>query len=227
MQAHHESIVTSMAGSLGLHAPDEIVGVTFVAGLLVVLAVVGGRRLSVERPGRLQQVLEVGLSGFVGLMEDTIPHHARRYLPMIGTFAFFILACNLCGLIPGLQPPTQSVNVTVGLAVMSFTYYNVQGLRAVGPVGYMKHFLGPMLALAPLMLPLEIVAHVARNLSLSMRQFGNIFGDNTASGVFQTFLGGYLVPLPMMALGLLGSFLQAFIFVVLTMVYVAMATEHH
>ena len=227
MQGHHESIVTTMVGRLGLHAPDEIVGVTFVFGLLVLLAIVGGRRLSVDKPGKLQQVLEVAVGGFVGLLEDTIPHHARRYLPMIGTFAFFILACNLSGLIPGLQPPTQSVNVTLALAVMSFTYYNVQGVRAVGVFGYLKHFMGPMLALAPLMLPLEIVAHVARNLSLSMRLFGNIFGEHAAGGVFQTFLGGYLVPLPMMALGLLGSFLQTFIFVVLSMVYVAMATEHH
>ena len=224
---HHSSVVTGLLEKAGLHAPDEIVMATLAFLLLALLAVVGGRRLSIDRPGGLQQFLEVFVGGFVTLLEDTIPHHARRYLGMIGTFACFILTCNLFGLIPGLQPPTASINITLALALMSFTYYNVQGIREQGVVGHIKHFMGPVLLLSPLMFPIELIAHLARNLSLSMRLFGNVYGEHSATGMFSTFLHGYLVPLPMMGLGLFGACLQTFIFTVLSMVYIALATEHH
>ena len=224
---HHESLLTDGIHALGWTAvPDEIVMASTVFLLLTTLAIVGGRRLSVERPGGLQQVLEVGIGGFVQLLKDTIPHHARKHLPLLGTFGLFILTSNLFGLVPGLMPPTTSINVTLALALTSFTYYNLVAIREMGLLGHAKHFMGPVLFLAPLMIPIELVAHLARNLSLSMRLFGNIFGEHTATGVFYTFLHGFIVPLPMMFLGLFGSFLQTFIFCVLSMVYIALATEH-
>jgi F-type H+-transporting ATPase subunit a len=223
---HHVSLLTQALASRGIALPDEIVMATLVFFLLTLLALVGGRRLSVTHPGGLQQFLEVGIGGFATLMEDIIPHHARRYLPLIGTFGCFILVSNVFGLIPTLQPPTASVNVTLGLALMSFTYYNVVAVKEMGLLGHLKHFAGPVLLLSPLMLPIELIAHVARNLSLSLRLFGNVFGEHAATGVFSTFAHGYFVPLPMMALGLFGALLQTFIFCVLSMVYIALATEH-
>ena len=223
---HHDSIWTELIRGTGINAPDEIVMATLAAVILGVLAIVGGRRLSVERPGHLQQLLEVSVMGIVNLLEDIIPHHARKHLPVIGTFFAFILTCNLFGLIPTLGPPTQSLNITLGLAIMSFLYYNMVGIREIGIGAHLKHLCGPVLFLAPLMFVIELVSHFARNLSLSMRLFGNIFGEHAASGVFQTFLGGFLVPVPMMFMGLFAAFLQAFIFCLLSMVYIALATEH-
>ena len=233
---HHDSLWTELLHAAGLHAPDELVMATLAALLLTVLAVVGGRRLSVERPGTLQQLLELGVGGVVRLLEDIIPHHARRHLPMLGTFFAFILTCNLFGLVPSLTPATQSVNVTFGLALMSFTYYNAVAVREVGAGPHLKHLAGPIkfsgwmlvagIPFMALMFGIELIGHFARNLSLSMRLFGNIFGEHTATGVFQTFLGGFLVPLPMMFMGLFAAFLQAFIFSLLSMIYIALATEH-
>lgn len=223
---HHDSLLTTLLATAGLVLPDEIVMATLVFLVLSTIAWIGGRQLSVDRPGGLQQVLEVAIGGFATFMSDIIPHHSRRHLPLIATFGAFILVSNLFGLIPTLQPPTASFNITLALAVMSFTYYNAAGVREMGLFGHIKHFAGPVILLAPLMFPIELVAHVARNLSLSMRLFGNIFGEHTATGVFATFAHGYLVPLPMMGLGLFGSCLQAFIFCVLSMVYIALATEH-
>src|SRR5688572_24240691 len=168
---HHDSFWTERLHALGFMVPDEIVMATTVFLLLATLAIVGGRRLSVERPGGLQQVLEVGIGGFVALLEDIIPHHARRHLALLGTFALFILTSNLFGLLPTFMPPTQSVNVTLALALMSFAYYNVVAIREMGVVAHVKHFMGPVLALSVLIMPIEIIAHLARNLSLSMRLF--------------------------------------------------------
>jgi F-type H+-transporting ATPase subunit a len=222
---HHDSLWTTLLRAAGLAIPDEIVMTTFVALLLVVLALLVRRRLSVDRPSHFQQLFEVAISGFVKLLEDTIPHHARRHLPLLGTLAFFILTCNLLGLVPAMTAATASASVTLALAIISFTYYNAVAVREVGAVKHVKHLFGPVLVLAPLMFPIELVAHLARNVSLSMRLFGNMFGEHAATGVFLDLVP-YVVPLPMMALGLLGAFLQTFIFTVLSMVYIALATEH-
>jgi len=226
-----ESVFGSLLRRSGLTVygqpiPDEIWLATFVFGVVILLAFIASRALSVERPGGIQQVTELSVGGFVGLMEDTIPHHARRHLPVIGTFAVFILVSNLLGMVPGFGSPTASANVTLALALVSFTYYNIAALREVGPVAHVKHFLGPVAALAILIGPIEIFSHFARNLSLSMRLFGNIFGEHQATGIFQGFFGGWLIPLPMMVLGLFGAFLQTFIFCLLSMIYIALATEH-
>ena len=222
---HHQAVLTDLLHGWGLHVPDEIVMATLAFIILAVLAFVGGRKLSVSRPSGRQQVLEVAVGGFTSLLEDTIPHDGRKHLPLLGTLGFFILVSNLFGLVPGMTPPTQSVNITLALAVLSFIYYNQVGIRTVGLRSYLKHLMGPVALIAPLMVPIEIIGHLARNLSLSMRLFGNIFGEHSASGVFYG-LFAYLVPLPMMFLGIFASFLQAFIFCLLSMIYIALATEH-
>lgn len=221
-----QSVWTGLLESAGVSVPDHIVLATISFLVLTVVAVVGSKALSVERPGGLQQLLEVSVSGFIGLLEDTIPHHARRHLRLLGTLAFFILVSNLLGLVPTFGSATANASVTLALALTSFFYYNIVAIREIGVGKHVKHLLGPVLLLAPLMFFIELVSHLARNLSLSMRLFGNIFGEHSASDVFYGFFGGFLVPLPMMFLGLFGSFLQTFIFSLLSMIYIALATEH-
>ena len=222
---HHVSLITRLLDGAGWPVPDEIVMVTLVFLILSLLALVGGRRLRVAHPGGLQQVLEVGIGGFVSLMEDTIPHHARKHLPILGTFALFIFCSNLFGLVPGLQPPTASFSVTLGLALISFTYYNVQGVKAQGPIGYAKHFLGPLLVLAPLMLPIELVSHMARPVSLSLRLLGNIAADHKVVSAFFILVPLFL-PIPFLILGALVVIVQTLVFCLLTMVYIQGAVAH-
>ena len=126
-----------------------------------------------------------------------------------------------------LQPPTASLNTTFALSITCFLYFNWQGIKAHGLFGYLKHFLGPILALAPMMFLIEMIGNFARALSLSMRLYGNIFGEHTATGIF-TSLVPIIVPWPMLALGIFGALLQAYVFTLLTTVYLggATASEH-
>ena len=183
--------------------------------------------LSVEKPGRVQQILELVIQFLNSQLEDIIGHGGKRYLPMVGTIGIFILLMNLCGQIPGFASPTSSMNVTVGCAIVVFLYYNYLGVRKQGLITYLKHFSGPVLWMAPLMIPIEIISHLARPFSLSVRLFANIFGEHQVVAVFFGLLP-FILPLPIMVLALFGSFLQAFIFMVLTMIYIsgAVAEEH-
>lgn len=210
-----------------VHVPDHVAMSIFV--MLVIAAVFIPLRfaLSKEKPGKLQQMLELLVEGIDNLLEEVVGHGAgRRYMAFIGTLAIFILFANLSGLFFFLQPPTQNPNVTWALAITAFLYYNWRGLRAHG-LSYFKQFLGPVAALALLFIPIEIISHAARALSLSLRLFGNIFGEHAVSAEFFG-IAPIIVPIPVMLLGLFASMLQAFIFVMLTMVYLAgaEATEH-
>ena len=185
------------------------------------------RSLSVEQPGKVQQILELVVEFLNSQMEEVIGHGGKKYLPMVATIGFFILLMNLCGQIPGFASPTSSINVTVGCALVVFLYYNYLGARKQGLVAYLKHFAGPVPLMAPLMVPIEIISHLARPFSLSVRLFANIFGEHQVAAVFFALIP-FIVPIPIMALGLFTSVLQAFIFMVLTMVYIAGAvSEEH
>ena len=146
---------------------------------------------------------------------------------MVATIGTFILFMNLLGLIPGFMPPTSRINVTAGCALVVFLYYNYLGIKKQGVLKYLKHFAGPVPLLAPLMIPVEIISHLARPFSLSVRLFANIYGEELIIAVFFSLLPLFL-PLPIMALAIFTSFLQAFIFMVLTMIYIAgaVAEEH-
>jgi F-type H+-transporting ATPase subunit a len=183
-------------------------------------------RLSVDNPGGLQHVFE-GAHGFVeGQSQEIIGHHSERYTPFLMTLTFFILISNLLGLIPGFESPTAVPVVPLGCAVCAFIYYQSQGFRQHG-VAYLKHFMGPMWWLAIIMIPIEIISHLARMLSLTVRLYANMFAGDMVTWVFFS-----LVPIgvPIIFLGLhLGvSLLQTYIFVLLTMVYLsgAVAEEH-
>lgn len=206
--------------------PDPAINALLVVLVLLTIGLLLRRGLSKDRPGQLQQIFEVVVGGIRGLMHDVIGHHADSYLGMIGTFAFFICLCNAFGLIFFLQPPTANLNTNLALALVSFTYYHVQGIKHSG-FSYFKHFCGPIALLAFFFIPLEIVSHSARVISLTLRLTGNITGEHTATGVFAEIFP-ILIPWPMMLLGIVGTFMQTFIFVMLSSVYVseAVAEEH-
>lgn len=198
-----------------------------VAVIMLLLFVLVRTRLSVENPGGLQHVFE-GLHGFIqGQSNEIIGHHSEPYTPFLVALFTFVLIANLIGLVPGFESPTATPAVPLGLAIWAFLYYNAKGIQKQGPVHYAAHFAGPMPALAPLMIPIEIVSHLARVMSLTIRLFANMFAGDMVTLVFFS-----LVPLgvPVLFLGLhIGvSFLQAYIFALLTTVYLAgaVAEEH-
>jgi len=159
------------------------------------------------------------------LTESVIGHRdAPTFFPIIGTLFVFIFVSNIIGLIPGLLPPTDNLNTTLALGAFVFLYYNYAGLRAHG-IGYLKHFLGPMLALAPLMLIIELASHLFRPLSLALRLRGNIMGDHVVLGVFSSLVP-YLLPVIFYGLGVFVAFVQAFVFCLMTMVYISLSTSH-
>jgi F-type H+-transporting ATPase subunit a len=193
---------------------------------LVVLFALARVRLSVDNPGALQHVFEGAHSFVEGQSQEIIGHHSERYTPFLMTLTFFILISNLLGLIPGFESPTAVPVVPLGCAVCAFVYYQSQGFRQHG-IAYLKHFMGPMWWLAIIMVPIEIISHLARMLSLTVRLYANMFAGDMVTWVFFS-----LVPIgiPIIFLGLhLGvSLLQTYIFVLLTMVYLsgAVAEEH-
>lgn len=223
----------SLVGLLGLEdrfgaveVPDHVAMSLFVLVLVTVIFVPIGRALRRE-PGRVQGLLELLVDGIRSLIQSQAGHgSANRFLPMVGAFGAFILLSNLCGQFFFLTPPTQNPNVTFALSLTAFGYYNWVGLRRHG-LGYFKQLLGPVWWLAPLFIPIEIISHLARALSLGLRLFGNIFGEHLVVGVFIA-LAPLLVPLPLMALGVFTAVIQTFVFIMLTTVYIAGAeAEHH
>ena len=213
---------------LGFDVPDHVVMALLVLLISCIVFPLVSRRISRDNPGGFQQFLEMIVDGLKGLLTEIVGPHSERFLYIIGGFAVFIFISNIFGLFFFLQPPTANVNTTFGLSLTAFLYYNWQGIRAQGIGHYLAHFAGPIWWLAPLMFPIEVIGHLARILSLGMRLFGNIFGEHTATGIFMGMLP-FVIPWPMMGLGIFGAFLQTFVFIMLTMVYIggAVATEEH
>ena len=211
--------------------PDYLAMLLLITLVLTIFSLIVRSRLSVENPGRLQIVLEDFVNGFHSLLDDFVGPKGRRYLPLIGSMFLLIWLSNLAGLVPGLMAPTSNLNVTLGCALTVWVFYHVQGVKEQGLVAYLKHFAvppGSPVAMAPLMLIIELISHVARVMSLTLRLFGNIFGEELVIIILASLVP-FVVPLPMMFLGLLTGTLQALIFVVLTMVYLgaAVTVEHH
>jgi F-type H+-transporting ATPase subunit a len=210
--------------------PNYMVMVILIVTGLTVLCWIVRSRLSVENPGTLQILMEDGVRALIGLLEQWIGPKGVRFLPLVGTLGIFILVGNYMGLVPGLMAPTSNINVTLGCALTIWVYYHFQGFKEQGVVNYIKHFAlppGAPVAMAPLMFVIEIISHLSRVLSLSLRLFGNIFGEELVILILFTIIP-FLVPLPMMFLGLITGGLQAFIFVLLSIIYLqgAVAVEH-
>jgi F-type H+-transporting ATPase subunit a len=235
--------------------PDHVTYTWLAMAILIALAFAASRRLEMV-PRGAQNLMEVVLEQFVRLLDDVIGHDGRRYLPLIATLGLFILVCNLMGLVPGLVAPTANLNTTAACALIVFVTYHVIGIRRQGFLAYARHFTGPVWWLAPLMVPIELVSHLARPLSLSLRLFGNMTGGHILLAVFFFLMGfegmlgwalsgslpgivlggptalimvlftvGFLFPLKILV-----AFLQSFIFVMLSMLYIAGAIEeadHH
>jgi len=208
-------------------------------------------RLSVDRPGGTQQVMEMVLTNPMGvgirdLIQDNIHHGGEKYLPLIGTIGIFILFCNLINVIPTLDAPTATVTVPLGCAMIVFVYYNLAGIAKRGLGGHGKHFLGPIPVMAPLMLPIELFSHSFRLLSLTVRLWVNML---VSEMLYVIFLGMMLsiyvalaklgaaghaaavfplmIPLIFIILHIAVAILQAFVFTILPIIYVAGAVEEH
>jgi F-type H+-transporting ATPase subunit a len=173
----------------------------------------------------LRNSLEIFVEWFVGFIEGILGHKGRQYAHMYATFFLFILMANLIGLVPGFAPPTSNFNITFALGVTSFLVYNYYGIRAKG-IGYLKHFIGPIWWLAFLMVPLELIDNFVRPVSLALRLFGNMTGDHLVLEIF-TDLTKVAIPVVFYALGAFVSLIQAFVFTILSIIYVALALEEH
>ncbi|MGV8074276.1 MAG: F0F1 ATP synthase subunit A [Syntrophobacteraceae bacterium] len=172
-----------------------------------------------------QNFFEVAISGIEEFMIGITGEQGRFVFPLIATLGFFILTSNYLGMIPGFFSPTANLNTTLACAIIVVVLTHIIGIRFHG-IKYIKHFLGPVWWLTPLILPIELIGHFARVLSLSIRLFGNVFGEELVLGILFFLAGLYLAPLPMMLLGLFTGFVQAFIFCLLSMMYFTGAMEH-
>ena len=225
-------LVNALLGPFGVHVPDYLVFCALIVLFLPGIGLSINSRLSVDNPGRLQIVLEDIVGFILEQLENMMPHKGKQFLPLVGTVFVFILLGNLMGQIPGLGSPTSNVNVPFALAVTVWLYYHVEGIKAQGVGSYLLHFAFPPgvpKAMAPLMLPIELISHASRVMSLTLRLFGNIFGEHLVVLIIGSIVP-FLAPLPIQALGLIVGPLQAFIFMTLTAIYLASATavdEHH
>jgi F-type H+-transporting ATPase subunit a len=191
--------------------------------LFVALGLALRGSMNTMAPRGLHNVIEAFVIGVFEFADSVMGRDGRKYFPLIGTLAFFILVSNLIGLVPGFVSPTANINTNAAMALIVFFLYNYVGLKEHG-VKYLKTFLGPVPALAPLMLPIEIISHLARPLTLALRLFGNIRGEELIILVLG-FLVPYLVPVPMMAFAVFTSVLQTLVFCLLTMVYISIAMD--
>jgi F-type H+-transporting ATPase subunit a len=197
----------------------------FTMALLALFSFLATRRMNIL-PGGVQNVMEVIIEGFDNLLVETMGPEGRKFFPLIATLGLYILTSNLLGLIPGFESPTSNLNTTASMALVVFVMTHVVGIRIHG-FKYVKHFLGPIWWLAPLMVVLELISHFARIISLSVRLFGNIMGEDKVLAVV-VLLVPFLVPLPVFVLMIFTSFIQTIVFMLLAMMYIAgaMAEAH-
>ena len=220
-------------GGEPVHELNHVVLALIAFALIVLIAVRYKSRVAASGDGGVvpekgfnaRSFVEIVGEGTLSMMTGIMgAEPAKQYFPLIGTMAFFILVSNLLGQVPGFGAPTGNFNTTAACAIIIFVVVHVNGVRVNG-LAYFKHFFGPVWWLAPLMLPIELVSHIARPISLTLRLMGNMVADHKV--VFSFFmLVPILVPIPFMLLGLLVCLVQAIVFCTLTMVYLGMAVEH-
>ncbi len=211
------------AGNLPI--PTQVVMFLIVVVVAVIVLTILRGKLSVESPTTRQQTFEVGVEAIRSLLRDMVGPHGLKYFPVVATFATLIFLSNLLGMVPDMVAPTANLNITLALALTSFIYYNYIGIRENGVVGHLKHFAGPVWFIAWLMFPIELISNFARILSLSLRLFGNIFGEEQVSGQIAGLVP-WIVPIFLMPLSLLAATLQTFIFIVLSMIYLGEVSHH-
>jgi len=243
--AHHDIVWTSLIpglnwiehhflnpenGEPAFHVSNAIL----ISLIILLLAVLARSRTKTDNlsdedlvpDGKLtiRNLMELMVGGILGVMRDSMGSAAPRFFYLVGSLAFFILFSNLSGLVPGFMPPTDNLNTTLAVALVVFFMTHVYGFKEHG-IAYLKHFAGPFWWLAWLMIPIEIISHLARPMSLSLRLFGNIMGDHKVASIF-FMLSPLAVPVFTSVLGLFVSIVQTFVFMLLTMVYFSGAIEH-
>ena len=217
---------------LGLHPanPSAPINGTFtmeLLGFLILLAFFTAVRLTldVERPGATQQLAEMAQEFVTGQAEPIIGHGYEKFIPYLTAILLFIGVNNLLGLLPDVDTPTSNPAVPLGLALLTFAYYHWQGIKAQGPVHYAKHFLGPLWWIAPPMLPIEIISHIARVLSLTIRLYANMFASDLLTLIFFS-LFPFALPVVFLGLHLGVSLIQAYVFMLLATIYIGQAIAH-
>ena len=205
------------------HTYPHVIYSWFVILLLIFFAVLATRKIEMI-PTKGQNFFEIVISGMEEFMVDITGEEGRWFFPFIATIFIYIATCNLIALVPGFFPPTASINTTVACAVPVFLFTHYIGIKYHG-VKYIKHFLGPVWWLIPIVLPIEIIGHLARILSLSFRLFGNMTGHELVLAILFMLAGAFFAPLPIMAMGIFVAFVQAFVFFLLSVMYFAGSME--
>jgi len=225
--AHPYLFLVKLFEAIGLghfaHAYPHVIYSWFVILLLIIFAVLATRKIELI-PTKAQNFFEIIISGMEEFMVDITGEEGRWFFPVIATIFIYIATCNLLGLVPGFYPPTASINTTVSCAIPVFLFTHFIGIKYHG-IKYVKHFLGPVWWLIPIILPIELIGHLARILSLSFRLFGNITGHELVLAILFMLAGAFFAPLPIMAMGIFVALVQAFVFFLLSIMYFSGAME--
>jgi F-type H+-transporting ATPase subunit a len=224
-------LLRSLAAALGIRVHGDPLPAHVIMAMIATLILVIFFKLTVKNlslfPARMQTLLESIYLFFRGVVDDMIGHEGRKFIPVLGTLGLFIAVSNLLGLLPEMASPTANLNAPAGCAVFIFLYYHAQGIKEHGVLGYLKKFAGPKWWLSFLFFPIEVISHFSRPLSLTVRLFCNIFGEDLVIIIIVSLVP-FVAPLPMMAMAIFTSLLQAYIFIMLSSVYLAgaIASEH-
>ncbi len=225
-------LINALLAPLHVHAPDHVVFSALICLIVLVLGLLVRSRLSIDNPGALQIILEDVVSFFVSVLETNMGHKGRQFLALPGALFVFIWMGNMMGQIPGLGAPTSNVNVPFACALTLWIYYHYQGIRAQGVFSYIKHFAvmpGVPILMSPIIFAIEVISHLSRVLSLTLRLFGNVFGEHLVVLIIGSIIP-FIAPLPIQFLGLIVGTLQAFIFLTLGAIYLTAAVtvdDHH
>lgn len=224
-------LLKSAAALAGIRFHGDPLPAHVIMAMIATLALVVFFKLTVKNlslfPAKMQAMLESIYLFLRGVVDDMIGHEGRQFIPVLGTLGLFIATSNLLGLLPEMSSPTANLNAPAGCAVFIFLYYHAQGMKKHGIFGYIKKFTGPMWWMGPIFFPIEVISHFSRPLSLTVRLFCNIFGEDLVIVIIVSLLP-FIAPLPMMAMAIFTSLLQAYIFIMLSSVYLAgaIASEH-
>ena len=226
--AHPYLFFVKLFEAIGLehfaHAYPHVIYSWVVMIILLTLGAIGAKSISLI-PAKAQNVFEIIITGIEDFMVDVSGEEGRWLFPLVATIFIYIFTCNLIGLIPGFFPPTASLNTTASCALTVVIFTHIIGLKYHG-IKYIKHFLGPVWWMIPIVFPIEVIGHLARILSLSFRLFGNMMGHELVLGILFGLAGLFFAPLPIMALGIFVSLVQAFVFFLLSIMYFTGAMEH-
>jgi len=206
------------------HAYPHVVYTWVVMGLLIIAGILASKGVALV-PTKMQNLFEIVISGIEEFMVEITGDEGRWLFPLVATIFIFIFISNLIGLVPGFFPPTASLNTTLACALVVVVFTHMIGVKYHG-VKYIKHFLGPVWWMIPIIFPIELIGHLARILSLSFRLFGNMMGHELVLGILFALAGLFFAPLPIMALGIFVALVQAFVFFLLSIMYFTGAMEH-